>query len=430
MDLGYKRPTRELIAADKQHVWHPFCHTGHWCAPGHEPIVLAKGEGAWLWDTEGNRYLDGNSSIWTAIHGHAHPVIQKAIQDQFDHFGHVSFLGFTHPPAIRLAEKLLETVGTESLTRVFYSDSGSAAIEVALRLCLEYRQRTAQPERSTVVSFSGSYHGDTLGAASVGGSQVFHSEVAGLGYRRHRVRSMDELHALSPETIATLNAVIIEPGIQGPAGMRIWPRGLLRELRAWCDHHGLFLICDEVMTGFGRTGAMFACQLEGVAPDFLALGKALTAGYSPLAATITTEAVFRVFQDEPFLYGHTYTAHAPGCAAALASLQLFEEQQTLQRLQPLIRKFEACLEAIADHPRVAETRSLGFVGAVEVVNPEERLASGYFETYGNRVCLHARPHGLLTRAIGNTIVLMFPYCITEAEIESAFAALHAALEVP
>ena len=276
-------------AADKAHAWHPFTQHGDWCAPEHEPVVLVEGEGAILRDSEGREYIDGNSSIWTNLHGHRHPRIDAAIRAQLDRVAHTSFLGFTHPPAAQLARELVALWPADSLTRVFFSDDGSTAIEVALKMAAQFWQQSGEPQRTRFVAFAGAYHGDTMGASSLGGIAAFHGKFSAWQFPAEHVASMEELRKLDASGIA---AVVIEPLIQGAAGMRLWPHGMLAELRAWCDVQGVLLILDEVMTGFGRTGTMFACEQEGVVPDFIALAKGLTGGYLPLAATLTTERIF------------------------------------------------------------------------------------------------------------------------------------------
>lgn len=417
--------TRDTITADKAHSWHPFTPMAEWCAPEHEPLVLVSGEGAMLRDSEGREYIDGNSSIWTNLHGHRHPRIDAAIREQLDHFAHTSFLGFTHPLAARLASELVALWPAGTLTRVFFSDDGSTAIEVALKMALQYWQLAGQPQRRRFVAFRDAYHGDTLGAASLGGIVAFQ------GAFQHGVpvTTVPSLEALESLDAADVAAVVIEPLIQGAAGMRLWPRGLLAALRRWCDERGVFLILDEVMTGFGRTGTMFACEQEGVVPDFIALAKGLTGGYLPLAATLTTERVFREFLGGPervLYYGHSYTANALGCAAALASLAIFREEDTLAGLAPKIAQLSTLLDLLAMQPHVAEVRQCGFIAGIE-------LRRGGTEPYpdadriGARVCAAARAYGLLTRPIRDTLVLMPPYCITDEQLARAVKALSAGI---
>jgi adenosylmethionine-8-amino-7-oxononanoate aminotransferase len=418
--------TRHWIQADQTHCWHPFTRQGDWCAEDHEPLVLTHGKGVWLWDSEGRRYLDGNSSIWTNIHGHAHPEISAAIRDQLEKTAHVSFLGFTHPGAVELASRLCGFFPKNTLERVFFSDDGSTAVECALKMAVQYRMQTGEPARNSFAAFSNGYHGDTLGAASLGGVGRFFEKFKGTGYQVTHVSTMSDLRSLQTPDLA---GVVIEPLIQGVNEMRPWPAGMLAELRAWCDQTDVHLILDEVMTGFGRTGKMFACQHENVIPDFLCLAKGLTGGYLPMAATMTTRRVYEAFLGAPertFYYGHSYTANPAGCAAALASLNVFEQENTLVNLPAKIHHLHAGLAALkAAHPAVFDVRQCGFIAGIELRQPcgtpfppEARV--------GEAVCMAARAHGLLTRPILDTLVLMPPLCVTLDELDHMFSALDSA----
>jgi adenosylmethionine-8-amino-7-oxononanoate aminotransferase len=425
--------TAELQLLDQTHLWHPFTPMAEWCAPGYQPLVLERGEGVWLYDTEGRRYFDGNSSIWTNLHGHGHPVLTAAIREQLDRVAHVSFLGATHEPAVRLAAELVRLFPSGTLTRVFFSDDGSTAVECALRQAWQYWEWMGQPHRRTVAAFAQAYHGDTLGAASLGGIPAFSGTASRLGLPVLRLHHIDELEALPAADTEALSAIIIEPLIQGAAGLRLWPAGMLRTLRDWCDRHEVLLIFDEVMTGFGRTGKMFAGEHEAVTPDFLCLAKGLTGGYSPLAATLTTARIFEAFLGAPeerrtFFYGHSYSGHPLGCAAALASLSIFRDEGVLGRLGPRIAALSRGLDHLRQkHSRyVREVRQCGFVAGLEV--GAEVRASEVPPRWGNAVCTAARSFGLLTRPIGNTVVLMPPLCTTDVELESALSALDQALE--
>jgi len=419
--------TRQWISADQAHCWHPFTRQTEWCARGHEPLVIQRGEGSWLLDSEGRRYLDGNSSIWTNIHGHAHPAINAAIRGQLEKIAHSSFLGFTHPLAIELAERLCGHFPRNTLERAFFSDNGSTAIECALKMALQYRQQTGEPTRNHFVAFANGYHGDTLGAASLGGVGRFFDRFRGMGFPVQHVASLEDLKLLPSEKIA---AVVIEPLIQGVNEMRPWPTGMLAGLRTWCDENHVHLILDEVMTGFGRTGSLFACQQENLTPDFLCLAKGLTGGYLPLAATLTTGKIYDAFLGTPekaFYYGHSYTANPLGCAAALASLQLFESENTLVHLTGKIAHFRNSLTSLKSrHPLIHEIRQCGFIAGIEL----RRADGGKFppaERFGEAVCLAARNHGLLTRPILDTLVLMPPLCTTTSEIDHAINAIDAVL---
>src|SRR6202047_404875 len=286
--------TDELMATDKKFIWHPFTNMRDWCAPGHEPLVLVEGRGAILRDSHGREYIDGNSSIWTNIHGHNHPHINAAIRQQLDRVAHTSFLGFTNPPAIELAAKLVDLFPKNTLSRVFYSDDGSTGIEVALRIADQY-WRLKNSRRHQFIAFKNGYHGDTAGAASLGAAAMFHSGVSHWNFPAIQVPNLTGLEQISPTESAKIAAVVIEPLIQGAAGMRLWPVGTLRAVRKWCDRTGALLIVDEVMTGFGRTGKIFAIDHESVIPDIMVLGKGLTGGYLPLAITLMTDQIFSRF---------------------------------------------------------------------------------------------------------------------------------------
>lgn len=413
----------ELLQIEKRHLWHPFTPMQAWCVDGHEPLMLVSGQGCYLRDQHGRDYLDGNSSIWTNIHGHSHPTIHAAIRAQLDQVAHTSFLGFTHEPAIQLGQQLVDLLAGSALSRVFYSDNGSTAIECAIRMALQYWKQNGHPQRDTILAFDRAYHGDTLGAASVGGIPVFKGSGNDFGYRVQRIPTFEALDQLLPEEVARLSAVIIEPLIQGSAGMRLWPQGMLKALSDWCRERDIFLILDEVMTGFGRTGKMFACQHEDVVPDFLCLAKGLTGGYLPLAVTMTTERVFEGFlgAGRAFYYGHSYTANQLGCAAALGSLRVFREEQVMEHLPQKIRRFTSLLDSLRDISSVMDIRQCGMVAGIEIgpYVPEALM--------GVKTCLEARQHGLLTRPVVDTLVLMPPLAATEFELEKMVAALRKAI---
>lgn len=419
--------TRAWIDGDFRHCWHPFTRQAEWCAAGHEPVVITRGQGTWLIDSEGREYLDGNSSIWTNIHGHSHPTIVAAVQQQAATLSHASFLGFTHPLAVELASRLCGFFPEDTLERAFFSDDGSTAIECALKMSLQFHQMTGSPEKRAFVAFENGYHGDTLGAASLGGVSRFFDRFAGIGHTVHHIRKLNELWEIDPREIA---GCVIEPVIQGVNQMRPWPPGMLGDLSAWCDANDVHLILDEVMTGFGRTGTMFACQLEDVTPDFLCLAKGLTGGMLPMAATLTTGRVYDAFlggADRAFYYGHSYTANPLGCAAALASLDLFEDEHVLESLPEKSTAMATRLATLkAAHPIIHEVRHVGMIAGIELRRPDG-AAFPVAERLGERVCLAARKHGLLTRPILDTIVLMPPLCITLDEIAHAISALDAAI---
>ena len=329
---------------DHRYLWHPFTQQRGWCEE--PPLVIESAEGTDLVDAEGRRYIDGVSSLWCNVHGHRHPLIDEAVREQLDRVAHSTMLGLTHPSAAELAGRLVE-IAPPGLERVFYSESGATAVEIALKMAFQYwRQRPGERcPRTSFVCLTDGYHGDTLGSVSVGGIDAFHAAFGPLLFKTYRVDPGDERRL---ERVLELHAreiagVIVEPLVQGAAGIRVQPSGFLRRVRELTAEHGVFMIADEVATGFGRTGTMFACEQERVAPDFLCLGKGLTGGYLPLAATLTTERVYEGFlgggeeRFRTFFHGHTFTGNPLGCAAALASLEVFRSEQTLVRLQPKIR---------------------------------------------------------------------------------------------
>ncbi|MDF1860709.1 MAG: adenosylmethionine--8-amino-7-oxononanoate transaminase [Verrucomicrobiales bacterium] len=426
--------TEQLRHLDKAHFWHPFTQMRDWGASDSDPLIIESGRGAILTDTEGNEYFDGNSSIWTNVHGHCHPTINAAIRNQLEKVAHCSALGFSNEPAILLAEKLSGLFPDDTLEHVFFSDDGSTAIECACKMAVQYRQLTGEESRTGFVAFGGAYHGDTMGAASLGGIGVFTDRFASKGYPLQRVEDLEALEALSEEAARSTNVVIIEPLIQGAAGMQTWPEGMLRAIRDWCDENGAFLILDEVMTGFGRTGKMFACEHEGVIPDFLCLAKGLTGGYLPLAATLTTRQVFDAFlgkYDElkAFFYGHSYCANPLGCAAALGSLQVFEEESVLDSIQPRIRYFREALNAVVESsPHFGRVRQVGLAAGIDLIDAATGGELDWRKETGARVCREARKHGLLTRPVRDTLTLMPPLCSTEDQIGGAVSGLKQAAE--
>jgi adenosylmethionine-8-amino-7-oxononanoate aminotransferase len=417
--------TEALIEADKRFVWHPFTNMREWCAPGNEPLVLVEGNGACLRDSRGREYIDGNSSIWTNIHGHNHPHINAAIRRQLDRVAHTSFLGFTNPAAIELARAIVELFPKDSLSRVFFSDDGSTGIEVALRIADQY-WRLRHSRKHQFIAFKSSYHGDTAGAASLGATAMFQSGPSHWNFPAMQVPSVQALEQLSPSEAAKIAAVVIEPLIQGAAGMRLWPLGTLRAVRDWCDRTDTLLIADEVMTGFGRTGRMFAIEHEAVLPDMVVLAKGLSGGYLPVALTLVAEKLFSAFdgsvaEGKALAYGHSYTGNALGCAAAKASLEIFETERVLEALQPKIQQLSEALAGLRQLPGVVEVRQCGFIAGIELDEGEPGFAA--------EVCIEARQHGLLTRPVRNVVVLMPPLCITIDQLRQAVKALRASIIV-
>jgi adenosylmethionine-8-amino-7-oxononanoate aminotransferase len=418
--------TDELVAADKKFVWHPFTNMREWCAAEHEPLVLVEGQGAILRDSRGREYIDGNSSIWTNIHGHNHPHINAALRKQLEGMAHASFLGSTNPPAIELARAIVDLLPREILTRAFYSDDGSTGVEVALRIADQY-WRLRNSRRHQFIAFQHGYHGDTAGAASLGAAAMFHIGISHWNFPAVLVPNVKALERISATDAAKIAAVVIEPLIQGAAGMKLWPPETLKHVREWCDRAGALLIVDEVMTGFGRTGKMFAIEHETIVPDIMVLGKGLSGGYLPLAITLVTDEIFSrfdgsVIDGKALAYGHSYTGNALGCAAAKASLEVFEKENVLENLQPKIRQMSLELEGLRSHPFVADVRQCGFIAGIELATQPD-LSPSEAPKLGVDVCLAARDRGLLTRPLRNVIVLMPPLCITSAQLTTAIEAI-------
>ncbi len=425
--------TAELAALDRSLVWHPFTQMQGWREE--PPIVIERARGTTLYDTDGRAYIDGVSSLWCNVHGHGHPRIDAAIRAQLDRVAHTTLLGLTHPPAIELARRLLE-LAPAGLSRVFYSDNGSTAAEVALKMAFQWWQHRGETERTGFICLRDAYHGDTIGSVSVGGMELFHARFGPLLFEAHQAEPGDaeQMATLLARHGHQVAAVIVEPLVQGAAGMLVHPPGYLRRVRELCDAHDVLLICDEVAVGFGRTGTMFACEQEGVSPDFLCLAKGLTGGYLPLAATLTTERIHDGFlgaheELKTFFHGHTYTGNPLACAAALATLDVFEEERTLERLQPKIELLGRLLEQhVAPLPAVAEVRRRGFMTGIEL--------AGFplSARIGHEVTLAARARGAIVRPLGDVVVLMPPLAISEGElrrlVEIVAAAVAAATAAP
>jgi adenosylmethionine-8-amino-7-oxononanoate aminotransferase len=417
------------------------------------PVVIERGEGSWLIDSDGNRYLDGVGSIWTNVHGHCKPEINEAIKAQVDRLEHSTLLGLTNDKAALLAKRLVE-IAPPGLAKVFYSDNGSTAVEIGVKMAFQYWQHLGRPQKTRFISFRNAYHGDTVGAMSVGGIDIYHAVFRPLlfptiqapspyCYRctlcdgrdplRCGLRCLQELERLMAAHADHLAGLVIEPLVQGAGGMIVQPPGFLKGVREICDRHDVLMIADEVAVGFGRTGAMFACEREGVTPDIMALSKGITAGYLPLAATLTTQAVYDAFLGEyrelkTFFHGHTFTGNPIACAAALASLDLFESEHLLELLPPKVHYLRERLEALAQLPHVGECRQCGMVGGVELVlDKASREPYAWEERVGIQVCLEARKHGLFLRPLGNIIVVFPPLSITLEELRLLMDGIEASI---
>jgi adenosylmethionine---8-amino-7-oxononanoate aminotransferase len=417
---------------DRKYLWHPFTQMQEW--EQEEPLIIARGQGSYLIDTEGRRYLDGTSSIWVNLHGHRHPTLDRAIIKQLDKIAHSTLLGLSNPPAIHLARELIR-IAPKGLARVFYSDNGSTAVEVALKMAVQYwqqRQPAAGP-KTTFLHLKLAYHGDTIGAVSVGNIELFHSRFKPLlfptleaeppycyrcplklTYPSCQMACLEPIEQILKTRHREVAGVIIEPLVQVAAGMITHPAGYLRRIRELCTKYQVLLIADEVATGFGRTGKMFACQHEGVTPDFMAISKGLTGGYMPLAATLTTEEVYNAFLGhyddfKTFFHGHSYTGNPLGCAVALANLAVFRNTHTLMKLRPKIALLKRLVRQFATLRHVGDIRQCGLMVGIELVK-DRQVAEPYSinERIGHRVAQEACRQGLLIRPLGHVIVLIPP----------------------
>ena len=458
----------QLSRWDKKYLWHPFTQQADWEAS--DPIVVRSAKGSWLTDDRGRRYLDGVSSLWVTVHGHREPVLDRAVKRQLARMAHTTFLGLTHEPGILLARELVR-IAPKGLSRVFYSDNGSTSVEVALKMAFQYWSRQGE-KRPEFLALSNSYHGDTLGAVSVGGVRLFHRAFKPLLFRarfaptpscyRCPFRKKPPLDLLRGEKDASgptpkpgearaetgcrwdclagaekilkarrgrLAAAVVEPVVQGAAGMLVQPPGYLKGLERLCRKYGVLLIADEVATGFGRTGAMFAVEREGVVPDFLCLSKSITGGYLPLAATLTTEKVYRAFLGRPeefktFFHGHTYTANPLACAAALENLKLYRKRSLLKFLRPKIARLKSFLDSLRGRLHVGNVRQAGFMAGIElVVDGKTGKPYPVVARTAHRVCLAARRRGLWLRPLGDVLVLMPPLGISFKDLDRMFSAV-------
>ena len=405
-----------LLDRDRAFVWHPYTQMKT-AAP---PLPIVRGQGVYLYTEDGTKLLDGTSSWWVNIHGHAHPRLGQAIAEQAKRLEHVIFAGATHEPAVDLAERLVGALPA-GLTRIFYSDNGSTAVEAAIKMAVQYWQNVDQPARTRIVALHHAYHGDTVGAMSVSDESVFTKAFSSLLFPVDRVdpsgveRHLDE-HG---DRVA---AVIVEPMLQGAGGMIMWPAESLARVRECCYRHGVLMIADEVLTGFGRTGRMFACEHAAVTPDIMCLSKALTAGYLPMAVTAVTNAVYEGFLSDDraktFFHGHSFTANPLACAVALASLDLIEEGNVLARIGRLEQQLRDGFAPLAQLPMVGDVRVLGGVGAIELVpDAATKDTGGYLDTIGPRLYTAFLERGLLLRPLGNVLYFMPPYVITDAEVD-------------
>ncbi|MDP7013303.1 MAG: adenosylmethionine--8-amino-7-oxononanoate transaminase [Verrucomicrobiota bacterium] len=461
-----------LAKLDQRYLWHPFTQMRDWLQG--EPLVIERGDGARLWDARGREYLDANSSIWTNLHGHNHPKLNAAICTQLDKVAHTSALGLASGPAARLGQSLVKLANPRSglskgqprLAKVFYSDDGSTAVEVALKLAYEFARRTGRARKPRFLSLDGAYHGDTVGAVSAGHIDLFRKAYSGMLFKTDKVMSpycyrcpfnkakperddardtrkckfecvdkVEQRFAARKKRGSNYAAMLLEPGLQGPAGMIAQPVGWLRRVAGIARGHGVQLIADEVMTGLGRaTNHFFANHDEGVQPDYLCLAKGLTGGYLPMAATLTSREVFDAFlgdyaEFKTFFHGHSYTGNALGSAASLASIELLQTKATAAKRKKLANNLRAEAKRLWGLPQVGDIRQAGCVLAVELVRDwRTREPFTLAKQAGIRVCDGLAKRGVLTRPIGNVIVIMPPFCTTQRQVKKIFAALHDSID--
>jgi adenosylmethionine---8-amino-7-oxononanoate aminotransferase len=439
--MNHIESIKKLETTDKTCVWHPFTQMKDWL--DEKPLVIAEGRDCFIRDIYGNWYLDGVSSLWVNIHGHRRAEIDEAVRDQLDRIAHSTLLGLSNIPSIELAEKLISLTDASfagqarRLSKVFYSDNGSTSVEIALKMAFQYRLHKGQQKKSKFIAIKNGYHGDTIGAMSVGSVEVFHATFGPLLFNAVKAPSpycyrcelglshpvcglacLTAMEQILEQHADETTAIILEPLVQAAGGMIVWPEGYLRGVRGLCDKYDVLLIADEVATGFGRTGKMFACEHESVTPDIMCLSKGITNGYMPLAVTLVTEEVFNAFLGEfselkTFFHGHSYTGNPLACAAALASIKIFECDSTLQKILQKNDIMDIKLEELSDLPHVGDVRHKGLMAAVELVKDKStRQAYEWEEKMGWKVAYDMRRRGVIIRPLGNVIVIMPPLAIS------------------
>lgn len=409
-----------LAQRDRKVLWHPY--TQEKTAP--PPIPIIRGEGVWLYTEDGRKILDGISSWWVNIHGHSHPFLNAALADQANELEHTMFAGFTHKPAVELAEKLVAIL-PKGLTRVFYSDNGSTAVEVALKMAYQFWLNCGGRKRRTFVAFENAYHGDTFGAMAASDKSAFTKPFQNLLFKVLRARLPDNcgkkktkgIEEILEKNHREIAAVIIEPMLQGAGGMIIWEAKFLKKIRELCDNFDVLLIADEVLTGFGRTGKMFACEHADISPDIICLSKALTAGYLPLGATVATEEIYQAFlsndRTKTFFHGHSYTANPLACAVGAASLELFKHENCLEKIAFINQKFNQFAAKVSELNCVGKARAIGGILVIELLSEN----SGYFADIGQKLYQEFLVRDILLRPLGNVLYFMPPYIISESEID-------------
>lgn len=427
----------EIVRRDKAHVWHPYTAMDTWAAG--DPIVVARAEGALLYEPDGRAYLDGNASWWTAALGHGHPRLLRALREQAERFAHVALAGITHEPAAALASELV-AIAPAGLKHVFYTDNGSTAIEAAIKACVQSWAQSGAPKKNRFVALEGAFHGDTIGAASLGGVEVFRRPFGSVLFDVVRVpspapgedegdaylRAFDELHTIVEKTADTIAAVFVEPVVQGAAGMRVYDPTYLHALRGLCDRHDVLLVFDEVFTGYGRTGPMWAATRAGVAPDVMCIGKAFCP-ILPMGAMIASERVERAFRgarDRAFLYGHTFCGNPLGAAIAREVLAIYRDEDVLGQVAKKAPAIERAFARIAEIPGVARVRSIGMVGAADLSRD-----AGYLEQKGWKVWEAARARGAYLRPLGDTVYVTPPLTISDGDLDQLLAILEESVRV-
>ncbi len=446
--------TRTLRDYDRKYIWHPFTQMREW--ESDVPIVVERGEGSYLIDTEGNRYLDGVASMWANVHGHCRKEINSAIKAQVDRLEHSTLLGLANEKSAILAKRLVD-IAPNGLCKVFYSDNGSTAVEIGIKMAFQYQQHRGgrYASKTKFITFRNAYHGDTIGAVSVGGIDIFHAVFRPLLFQTIQAPSpycyrcemggtgdcatcgllcLKELERLMSEHAHEVAGLVIEPLVQAAGGMIVQPTGFVRKVRELCNKYDILMIADEVAVGFGRSGCMFACAGEGVTPDIMALSKGLTAGYLPMAVTMTTAEVYNAFLGEyaelkTFFHGHTFTGNPVACAAALASLDLFENDCLLDKMPVKIDYLRQRLQSISGLKHVGDVRQAGMIGGIELVkNRETKESFAWEDRVGVQVCIEARKHGIFLRPLGNIIVIFPPLSITLEELKILMDGIEASIK--
>jgi adenosylmethionine-8-amino-7-oxononanoate aminotransferase len=440
-DKELESRNEQLALDDKRYIWHPFTQMQDYAAE--DPLIIESGEGCTLTDIHGNNYIDGVSSLWTNVHGHRKEKLDLAIKNQLDKIAHSTLLGLSNVPAVQLAEKLVG-IAPEGLTKVFYSDNGSTAVEIALKMAFQfYRQAPGGDGGKTkFITFRNAYHGDTIGSVSLGGIDIFHEKYSPLLFHAYKAESpycyrcpfelshpscgmecLKRLEDLMKATAHEVCALVMEPLVQGAAGILVHPPGFLGAIRELCTRYNILMIADEVAVGFGKTGRMFACEHEGVVPDMMALAKGITGGYLPLAATLTTEEIYQGFlgryEDfKTFFHGHTYTGNPLACAAAIANIEVFKEERLIDGVGAKIDHFSERLGEFWSLAHTGDVRWKGFMAGIELVADKSTKEDFPPEAkIGHRIILEARKRGLIIRPLGNVIVLMPPLGISMVEID-------------